>query len=118
MWDFTPREPSQLQTVAEKSRDGTALQALKENMAGVQHLNAPHNHQHRSVGLFFVYKTRLMKKTNLKLPLQFFVLLMYRCATDFLARRCRNEECAGFLGEHMLRAALGVKTELFPEWGK
>ena len=47
-----------------------------------------------------------------------FAFLMYRCATDFLARRCRNEECAGFLGEHMFRAALGVKTELFPEWGK
>ena len=23
-----------------------------------------------------------------------------------------------FFGEHMLQAALGVKTELFPEWGK
>ena len=78
----------QLQTVAEKSRDDTALRALKK-------------------------KNKFEAHSAI-----FFVLLMYGCATDFLARRWQCEECAGFLGEHMLRAALGVKTELFPEWGK
>ena len=45
----------------------------------------------------------------------FLAFLMYGRATDILARRWCCEECAG---EHMLQGALGVKTELFPEWGK
>ena len=48
----------------------------------------------------------------------FFAFLMHGCATDFLARRCSSEECAGFFRRTHVTSCSGCQNWIIPRMGK
>ena len=48
----------------------------------------------------------------------FFDFLMHGCATDFLARRCSSEECAGFFRRTHVTSCSGCQNWIIPRMGK